>query len=861
MSSDLQTFVDEIRQKPNPEEIEFELKLLLDKKYDNGRVIKIGYSIEEIKKMFKNLFTTLETTYKLEEHQYVNFISEDGTNKQFEFQNGIKINESRKIYSKTQIANYFMNWQGMSWKVKACREHATPNFIDIRTQYNLIRFKRRFSAMILPEWRFDYTFVIQLNNYSGESKIRDAKERLFLNEIHRMYDIAQCVEIELEYVQPVMSLTANSVNSVLAAVPQIIVKPTVEQYDVAMEQLKKMFSDKVPKNSNRRLSIKQLLPQTQVLTKKYYFNLIDDTDDGESANIGEFYASHKLDGERVLLFIRPEHSGYLTTTKWHPLTFDQTNYSAILDCELYNETLYAFDILEYEVAQFKHSMYMCPFLIRRKCLLSLTLPDNVKVKPFVKLGSIYSSIWDLLNNEQTEYPRDGFILTSVREPYQNTQYLKWKPPNKMTIEFIAKECPDTLLGVPPYSKRRNKTLYMLYVGIRSDMLRGFGLQRLQHYYSIFPTLKRKDYVPIHFTPSNSPLAYLYWSDRKDLDNKIVEMIWDNDSWSLVNVRHDRQADYDNNQYFGNDYYVAESIWNGYSNPFTYDNLKMTAKDMKSQFYFVKDNSKKHVAIRHFNNLVKNKLLESIGKNQYWLIDLGSGKGQDFYKYLKLNIRNTIFVDVNSNNIDEITSRKYKYFKQGHFRNTSMGIHTICADIADSKFVANVNQFMPHCKLIVCNFAIHYMCYNMGTMVSFAGKIAELLQADGRLLITYLNGKKIFEKIMNSHETDYSEWIVGKYHFQRFFIANTYTGTNQKISVKLPFSDGFYSEYLFNVDLLIKVLKRHKITVETRGDFTEYLNTYQHNMEMNNQFEQFGLLADDIEYVSLLEYCIFYKNNK
>ena len=49
---DLNSFIKEIQKKPNPEEIEFELKLFLDKQYNNGKLVNIGYSLEEIKKIF-----------------------------------------------------------------------------------------------------------------------------------------------------------------------------------------------------------------------------------------------------------------------------------------------------------------------------------------------------------------------------------------------------------------------------------------------------------------------------------------------------------------------------------------------------------------------------------------------------------------------------------------------------------------------------------------------------------------------------------------------------------------------------------------------------------------------------------------
>jgi hypothetical protein len=835
---DLRKFIQEIHKNQYKDEVELELKLLSDK-----------YSKEE----FKSLFNIINTKYNLEERQYVNFISKDGTNKQFEFKEGIKINDSKLIYLKTPIKSQYINWKNISWKLKACREHILSINNDNNIQYNLIRFKRRFSTLLSPEWRMDYTFIISIPYNSPETILRSAKEKIFLTDLLIIFDVIDCVELEIEYIQSIDTLTQDSIETILDVFSNITEKPVIELYDYHINKLKHIFSDKISKHNNRRLSIKQLLPQTLSLSKKEYFNIL------YNGKISEFYISHKLDGERVLLFIDKENSGYLTTTKWHKLDI-KADWSAILDCELYfiNESyiFYVFDVIEYTYLEITYPMYTCPFILRKKCMDNLNLDniniklDNfkIKIKPCFQLTDNYSEILNQLNEQKTEFPTDGIIFTSSRENYQNTQYFKWKPTKYMTIEFIAKECPSNILGIPPYSKQRGKTLYLLYVGIRSDMMHSMSLNRLQHYYSIFTTLNRKDYIPIHFSPSNSPLAYLFWNENPSLDNKIVELVWENE-WKLLKIRDDRQTDYENNQYFGNDFMVAELIWNSYSNPFTFEQLILPYNDMKNQFYFITDNSKKYQGIRYFNNWVKNKLLESIGQNQYWLVDLGSGKGQDFLKYIKLGVRNIIFIDENPNNIEEIISRKYLYLKQGHFNKKSLGIYTICQDITKQNVIEKINQFKLNCKLIVCNFAIHYMCYNKDTLLNYAKIISSILESTGRLLITYLNGKYIFDKFIISKSNN---WICGKYHFKKLFIANTYTGTNQKISVKLPFSEGFYEEYLFNIDLLIKELKKYKIIVETKGGFNEFIDMYQQHNKSN-------LEKDDIEYISSLEYIIFYRN--
>jgi hypothetical protein len=927
-TDNLVRFLKEIKQKPDNKEIEFELKLLLDKKLIDGKLSNTEYTPLEVKEIFKVLFAQtcarvsndpvevqqvgpvevqqvgpvevqqvgpveVQQVGPVEvqqvgpvEVQQVNFVSKDGINKQFSFSRGVKIPDSRIVYSKSRIKDMYLDYAGVVWKAKACRERMLQTN-DNNVAYNLIRFKRRFSVVINPRWRLDFTFVIQRPFMSTEGEVRDAKERLFLSEQHRLYDIAEFVEVEIEYIGDLNELNVQDVAEVLHGLAIVPMRSGAEYYDAAIAVLQDMFKEKAIRG-DRRVSIKQLLPQTAALTKKEYFNMLS------GGEFGNYYIAHKLDGERVVLFINVATpignlTGYLSATKWIDLDAVPTQSTTwILDCELYEGTFYVFDALLTGPNQL--ALYKCPYVLRRRILNSAEIctiqlaksgpsPTSsyaIVVKPSHKLGTLYAGKIAALDAEVTAYPRDGIIFTSGRDPYLATNYYKWKPPTHMTIEFIAKQCPPEIVGAPPFVKRRGKTIYMLHVGIRNDMALGLGMRKMPHYHMMFPDLVRKDYYPIHFAPSNEPLAYLYWSDRTDLDNKIVEMIWIEQEWRLIKVRPDRQVDYLNHQYFGNDYTVAEQIWYGYSNPFALHHLQMTPFDMKKEFYFVEDNSEQFRGIRKFNNWVKTRLFETVARNQPWLIDIGAGKGQDFLKYLNLNVRNVIFADSNPNNIDDIIARKYTYHKQGHFRKATCSVNTVCMDVLDPKFVERVNRFVLNSKLIVCNFAIHYMCYNADTATQFAKVIGGLLNGGGRLLITYLDGRRVHERLIADADTEGDadgasyditdgdlEMVGGmeitpdasqKYIIKKLYVSDEYTGRNQKIAIKLPFSDGFYIEHLFDCDLLSKALKPHKISKESEGDFVEFIAEYQAEVKR----DKFELDADDLEYIKLLRYTIYYK---
>ena len=298
----LQDFLCDIKKINNLSEIEFEIKLLLDKQYEKGKLIYIGYTSEELKILFKSLFARLNEKYLFVETQTVNIVSKDGFNKQLEFKKGEKIPESRTLYTKTKLKDQYMPFDGMSWKLKVCREHKVES--EVGVVYTFVRFKRRYSCVFNIDWRIDYTFVIQVSNDSPKQVIIDSKNKLFLIPIEEIFNVARdiAVEIEIEYIGNLLNLTEADIHSTLnifnSHINEIKVKSNSEMYNESIHALKKMFDGSFP-ITQRKLSIKQLLPQVQDMSKKQYYNIAS-----HDNIISDFYVTNKIDGERCVLYIK-----------------------------------------------------------------------------------------------------------------------------------------------------------------------------------------------------------------------------------------------------------------------------------------------------------------------------------------------------------------------------------------------------------------------------------------------------------------------------------------------------------------------------------------------------------------------------
>src|SRR6185369_11841851 len=97
---------------------------------------------------------------------------------------------------------------------------------------------------------------------------------------------------------------------------------------------------------------------------------------------------------------------------------------------------------------------------------------QVKVKSFHKLTmENYQKCIMKVNTTKTVYKQDGMIFIESNMDYNNTQNLKWKPPEFLTIDFWAiRYKPDT---------------YILSVGISTKMANEFGIEPSQEYKKLY----------------------------------------------------------------------------------------------------------------------------------------------------------------------------------------------------------------------------------------------------------------------------------------------------------------------------------------------------------------------------------------
>lgn len=888
--------------------IELEIKVLIDPRIKTPHYIPIVKNnnindfISDIKNIIYNAIQYGESSLS----QTINFIKTNTTDmfvKQLVFVNGIQDKSQKKYYTKSSlIPPVFLvskDSRQPSYKLSLNKE---INKDSDENEFDIVRFRLRYSIEFhnnkLSNWRLDLTLVKETKNQSVE-QLKQIRDVLFNPKINKdnFMDVVDWlyptrIEIELEYIDKDIQLSDISNLDILWNVLYTETRTYNDCVCQIAQIIKPQYLDKF---KTGYFGLKQLGNSPIELTYKEYFNIVLN-------NIDNYILTEKIDGTRSMLILYPQKGiCHVINKKYSCIEVEK--YSSgddliILDSEEYNENgmvyYYVFDVIwcnqnisKYNFCETNEKEQNNINIRKDRLTIIKHLTDKYEIlrtKHFIQLNSSnYSQqIHEFYNLAQKlPYETDGIIFISKNANYCDTLNFKWKPIEKSTIDFVAKKCPSSMLGINPYVNKQNKTLYLLFLGIRSNEYSKLGITKIKSYNKLFKKVQYKDkYLPIQFSPSSDPFAYLFWSENPELDNNIVELSRKDNEWVLHKVRTDRKIDMDRKTYYGNYFKYAEMIWMNYQNPLTIENICSP----NQQNYFKVDDNKKYKYIRKFNNFVKNHLIKMYTKNYetQWVIDLASGKGQDLFKYIDCGIQNILMIDNDISALTEVVNRKYEYINNKKINTMSKifikqidltkSFKDILCEFKNSRFdiplieKININKNMsevktqekPHkfgVQLIVCNFALHYLIPNKQMIKNFVSLIGNLLKPGGVFIFTAFNGQKVFDLLeSNNGEWNYKDGDKLIYSIKKKYTGG-FTGTNQKIDVLLPFSNNqYYTEYLINIAYLTNEFEKKKFTLINDDTFNIYLN----NFEKLKPYFYKEMTNGDKEFTGLYSFYVFHK---
>ncbi|MCK4967686.1 MAG: hypothetical protein KAS12_01410 [Candidatus Aenigmarchaeota archaeon] len=765
--------------------------------------------------------------------------------------------KKEEYMTKTVNTKVPFTFVGYNFNASMALEEKIPASHASTAANTLYRFKYRLSVQISDFWRLDLTKVIETRN---AELLRQLKDEFFNKEFDNIKDYK--LELEIEYTQPTRQITTDDfkiIDKIITIIDPEHLKKLIYQNSMGV-----IMQYTIPNPVARKRianfpikTLKHVTTQVIGLNKNKYSQFYPPEG---------YYLTDKADGIHGVVIAGSGKVKILTDTV---LEIDaNVRVPFIVDCEVIfgNSTenkwddfkLYIFDVMMFDNENIANLGFSERAKYIMKCSSMLQEQKiNAITKTFIVLSSngLQTQITAMYKKKR-DYEIDGLILNSPNDNYNQTKIYKWKPYEKNTIDFLAKACPKRVLGIKPYEQRQGMKLYFLFTTITYDLFQKMNISYCSGYKDIFPNQNTHKRFPIQFSPSDSPLAYLYWRpiDGQEIDGTIVEMTRDveNTMWILTRHREDRTLDYQSGTYFGNAFQTAEDNWQNFINPFPLEELYNVSA---SYFKNIKENI--YRPPMGFNSFVKAKMT-SLAENAEYLVELGSGRGGDLSKYLLHNIQTLICVDSDKNALSELIQRKYNIMYSEKSKMSKTSVLTVHADVNNgkdmvAKIFSVVNLVDPFADHIISQFAIHYFVEKLPNLIS---SIEALLKKGGLFMFSCFDGQKVFDLLAKNG----GKWIakengVVKYQISSKYKSKTLTSGIQKIELMLPFSSNeLYEEPLVNIKYVVEVFKKKGFILEQHRNFGELISDYH---TINSMMAE-KLTTHDIEFISLYDYVILRK---
>ncbi len=713
------------------------------------------------------------------------------------------------------------------------------------------------------EWRYDYTISITKQRYDlGAGVITDIRKRLFDGVTTKDLSFDKIIgifskcsgyadaafELEVERLSQSPITDRREIDDAVAIIWRSL---GATGDDERVSLIREVYESISRNTSQGKMSLKTILNAAKSLTKSdYYANIFPP--------LG-WYVTDKADGERAILYVRGTE-GFIIAKELTKFTLSTAVPRIIADCELITlpgggRLLGIFDVMIYldEVITargIEDRMLKAPDIVKATTLSLSSIGVTVFAKEYLQISQPIEEAVNLTINRKRAYKTDGLILTSQGSDYYATRNLKWKPSHENTIDFMAIRLPESMRGLVPEEEGRET--YVLLVGMNEHRRRLMHVRQWATFEKDTGVSLGAGYQPVLYKSAIWPLTYIYRAPKGDamvdIHGRVVEMAVDEDAsrllrsafeegrvspslniWKFMRIREDRSPAAGE---FGNDYDIAESVFGNVIDPFQLSDLFSSSNGG----YFEKSRDIIYKASNKFKRFVIKKTFKEHIHEGDVVLDLAAGRGADLPTYNEIGISRLIAADIDPTALVELHRRSLDKHITDQRRRGKGGMVTniIVTNVGGNSNVnrrAIIDRFgVESADVIVCNFALHYMCKNATQCTNFFALARDFAIAksgkESRLIITIMNGSRVFELL--------EEYAVGevwysaedeKYAIRRDYDEEELKKFGQMIAVKLPMTTKMYEEPLANIAAITEVAEATGWRLESSKSFSEYMSEY------------------------------------
>jgi SAM-dependent methyltransferase len=845
--------------------------------------------------------------------------------KEISFVDGVqkKTDHSRKM--REGVLKIFENDQEI-YKIALSSEKPASEFSMALADQVRIRLRL---TILVSNWQYDFTAVLSIGK-SQIPQLKKYKEMMlptkkitpdtFLKSIPQNPDIRY--EFEIEYMGKPNELSISKVSEVVHSFTSYI-NPQFEDvssYQKAIYNLASQLLNYGTEPYKTKNGLKQLANQPKNLTKAIFYEQI-------VPNADNYYLSDKADGERCFVVIKGGKVEIFLTdrvidmTKQFEPSKDKVDAQkmAIVDAEIVDmdrddpatskhPKLYLFDVLMYENNKIVHE----PFEKREQYLDKIAASlSNTEKKILQRLDqkTYGADIREMYARKSRLYPIDGLVFTPAnanhdesqakspfrgrsddrRPDYWKMHVYKWKDPSKLSIDFLVLKAPTSVLGNKPYIARKGHTLYFLFSGISMHDSHVVNLPDIKGYREMMEGIPESGtYFPIQFSHVAYPYSYMYYAPDSvvkefgDLHQQIGEFICHFDEgkaeWTLDRLRPDKAILVKQGLAFGNNYKVAEEIFNIYLNPLTLEMMTdvASAEYKEGQNYFQTTKSNWYKPLTKLNNFVKAQLIKQL-EGKSWVVDLSAGRGGDLFTYNGYSVQNMLCMDIDQAALEELSNRAWDFGSSGTYvfsraPETNMRLYTMQNDLntsANETLAQIESRGIPvpigQVDGVVCNLSIHYLMTDPKVLKNIVTLVDSFLRPGGVFIFTTFDGKRIFkllENIAEGESWDLSEKDPEGTNEVKYSLRRNYKDKTWKMGLTIgvvhPFSGGaYYDEPLADVDQIIGAFEGSGFKLVQKGSFADWNDKY---VKFNPKWAEM-LTESDKKYDMLYTYVSLVKNSK
>lgn len=461
-----------------------------------------------------------------------------------------------------------------------------------------------------------------------------------------------------------------------------------------------------------------------------------------------------------------------------------------------------------------------------------------------------SILGNIINSYRTIMTEKRSVLLNNIANFET--YSRYNIKEDLENVFMLRTCPKNISsGI----KTNGKFLYILFCGTNREEYTQSHLLLLLNYKDIFEEInvtEINDHNPSIFpvvfqsTIRNDKNLWIYASDDSTLDKKVGSFVYNvsKQEWELKRILPFLETDVSRENYFGDSVETSDKKFISYF------------EDKKGKSYFEIHDSAIHANTRKFNNFVKSEIIKKFTQKSY-VMDIGSGKGQDLLKYVSQRIDTLVCIDNDINAISELVNRKYDIIG-----NTSIQMETrVLANVINMNdtYLTNIDKINKELSIetynksfdyVVCNLAFHYFLKTPESLTNVVRFVDNYIKKNGTFVFTTFDGEKIYNLL-----SERGEWNVNdrqgnrKYSIRRKYTSGSFENIGQSIDVKLPFSNDYYTEYLVNIKYISSVMSEYGYSMKSNTSFSSFIPKYK-----NARF----LDKDDRTYVDLYHVYEFVK---